>query len=127
MRTHETNPSLIRELQTIKEELENNTSDLNGQTFLRLCNLIEQMIINNEAQHMAERYDSGQELEEDRWGNFDLDMEDVKGLILDEIGIGETFYPSDLANKHNLDLRTVMEVMSELAENGQISEKATGL
>ena len=124
MRTHETNTSPIRELQTIKEELENNPSDLNSQT-LRLCNLIEQIIINNEAQHMTERYDSGQELEEDRRGNFDLDREDVKELILDEIGIGEAFYPSDLANKHNLDLRTVMEVMSELAENGQISEKST--
>ena len=55
--------------------------------------------------------------------NFDLDKESVKKIILKEISTGQVFHPSDIANEYDLDLKMVMDVMSELKENEQITEK----
>lgn len=55
-------------------------------------------------------------------GNFNLDKASVRKIILKETSVGQIFYPSDIADKHNLDLETVMDVMSELKENGQVVE-----
>ena len=72
---------------------------------------------------MIEDYDSVQMQENAGENNFDLDKESVKKIILKEISVGQIFYPSDIANEHNLDLETVMDVMSELKINKQIVEK----
>ena len=56
--------------------------------------------------------------------NFDLDKENIKKIILKEISIGQAFYPSDIANKYNLDLKMVMDVISELKESKQITENS---
>ncbi len=56
--------------------------------------------------------------------NFDLDKESVKKIILKEVRIGQVFYPSDIANEYNLDLETVMDVISELKESKQITENS---
>jgi hypothetical protein len=50
------------------------------------------------------------------------DKESVKKIILKEISIGQIFYPSDISDEYNLDLKMVMDVMSELKENKQIVE-----
>ena len=55
--------------------------------------------------------------------NFDLDKESVKKIILKEISISQVVHPSDIANEYDLDLKMVMDVMSELKENKQITEK----
>ena len=55
--------------------------------------------------------------------NFDLDRESVKKIVLKEISIGQAVHPSDIANEYDLDLKMVMDVMSELKESEQITEK----
>ena len=55
--------------------------------------------------------------------NFDLSKNDVKKMILKEISVGDEFYPSDIADKYNLDFQTVMVVIDELKENKQVVEK----
>ena len=54
----------------------------------------------------------------------DLTKEQIKSLILQEIAIGQVFYPSDIADKFGLDLVVVMDVISELEKEGKL--KNTG-
>jgi hypothetical protein len=72
---------------------------------------------------MMESYGLVQIQENTSEDNFDLDKESVKKIILKEISIGQIFYPSDISDEYNLDLKMVMDVMSELKENKQIVEK----
>lgn len=46
----------------------------------------------------------------------------VEGTILQKIKIGEKFYPSSIANKYDLDLEAVVNVMSKLEAKGVITE-----
>ena len=71
---------------------------------------------------MMESYGLVQIQENTSEDNFDLDKESVKKIILKEISIGQIFYPSDISDEYNLDLKMVMDVMSELKENKQIVE-----
>ena len=49
--------------------------------------------------------------------NFDLDKEGVKKLLLKELSSGQVFWPSDMADKHNLDLQTVMAAVADLIKS----------
>ena len=63
------------------------------------------------------------QIQDDEHGdNFGLDKESVKKIILRETKAGQIFYPSDIANEFNLDLKTVMDAVYELKENKQLVE-----
>lgn len=91
---------------------------------LELCNLLERVLTRQYTfQQILESHGLDQIQQDNGEDNFDLDKESVKELILKETRVGQIFYPSDLANDYGLDLKTVMEVMSELKESKQIIEK----
>jgi hypothetical protein len=114
-------------LEYIKKEFQNSTH-VNLDDFkylgLELCDLVERILKNNDEkiQRMMESYGLVQMQENTSEDNFDLDKESVKKIILKEISIGQIFYPSDISDEYNLDLKMVMDVMSELKENKQIVE-----
>ncbi len=117
----------MQTLEYIKKEFQNTTS-ANSNNFVylggELCDLLERVLRNQDkVQHMIESYGLDQIQENNSEDNFDLDKENVKRIILKEISVGQVFYPSDIANEYNLDLKMVMDVMSELKENKQIIEK----
>ena len=117
----------IYRLDYIKKEFQNSTytnSDDFKYLGFELCDLLERLLKNNDdkIQQMIESYGLVQIQENTSEDNFDLDKEHVKKIILKEISIGQIFYPSDIANEYNLDLKMVMDVMSELKENKQIVE-----
>ena len=110
----------------IKKEFQNITS-IDSDKFqylgVELCDLLERVLKNNDkTQHMIENYGLVQMQENTNENNFDLDKESVKKIILKEISVGQIFYPSDIANEYNLDLKMVIDVMSELKESKQIIE-----
>ncbi len=117
----------ILRLDYIKKEFQNSTH-VNLDDFkylgLELCDLVERLLKDNDEkiQQMMENYGLAQIQENTGDDNFDLDKESVKKIILKEISIGQIFYPSDISNEYNLDLKMVMNVMSELKENKQIIE-----
>ena len=53
----------------------------------------------------------------------DMPPSQIKDLILKEVTIGEPFYPSDIAMKHNLDFDLVLEVIDELRNEGRIRNR----
>lgn len=110
----------------IKKEFQN-TSSANSDKFqylgVELCDLLERVLKNDDkTQHMIENYGLDQIQANNGEDNFDLDKENVKRIILKEISVGQIFYPSDIANEYNLDLKMVIDVMSELKESKQIIE-----
>ena len=113
-------------MEYIKKEFQNTAhTDLDNFRCLgiELCDLIEGVLKNNDkTQQMIESYGLIQMQENTSGDNFDLDKESVKKIILKEISVGQIFYPSDMANEYNLDLKMVMDVVSELKENKQIVE-----
>ncbi len=116
--------SIIVQLQRIKNEFQNGQSEPSNQTFLGLCDLIERMIRDNEEiRHVMESQDLEEAQEDYSQDNFNLDVKAVKDLILEKISMGDVFYPSDVANRYNLDLMTVTEAISELREDGKVSVK----
>ncbi len=91
---------------------------------IELCGLMERVLKDNDKkQQMLESYGLVQIQEITDENNFDLDKESVRKIILKEISMGQIFYPSDICNKHNLDLEMVMIVINELRESGQIINK----
>ncbi len=117
----------IQRLEYIKKEFQN-TSSTNSNNFVylvsELYDLLERVLKKQDkVQRMIESHGLDQIQENNGEDNFDLDKENVKRIILKEISVGQVFYPSDIANEHNLDLKIVMDVMSELKENKQIVEK----
>ena len=56
---------------------------------------------------------------------FDISKDEIKDTILKATKVGEIFYPSDIANKFGLDLKTVIEVIDELKREGNISDNQT--
>lgn len=56
---------------------------------------------------------------------FDISKDEIKDMILKATKVGESFYPSDIANKFGLDLKTVIEVIDELKREGNISDSQT--
>ena len=103
-------------LEYIKKEFQNTApTDFNDFQYLslELCDLLERILKkNDETQHMIESYGLAEIQENNDEDNFDSDKENIKKIILKEISIGQIFYPSDIANEHNLDLEMVMNVMS---------------
>ena len=114
-------------LQYIQHQFQKNEySDINSLTYLtsELCELMERMLTENKTLWDIVKIHGLDETQASKdEDNFDLDKESVKKIILKEISIGQVFYPSDIANEYNLDLKMVMDVMSELKENKQIIEK----
>ena len=117
----------ISRLDCIRKEFQNSTH-INSDDFaylgLELCGLVERLLENNDEkiQQMMESYGLVQIQENTGKDNFDLDKESVKKIILKEISIGQIFYPSEISDEYNLDLKMVMDVISELKENKQIIE-----
>lgn len=54
-----------------------------------------------------------------------LTKDQVKQTILQATKIGDVYYPSDLASKFGMDLKTVVEVIEELKQEGKFKEKNT--
>ena len=52
--------------------------------------------------------------------NHDMTQDQIKELILKEVSIGESFYPSDIAIKYGLDFDTVTEVVDRLSSEGRM-------
>ena len=117
----------LQTLEYIKTQFQDSASNpINLTKFvdlnLELCSLLERVLTRQYTfQQILESLDQIQQ--DNGEDNFDLDKESVKELILKETRVGQIFYPSDLANDYGLDLKTVMEVMSELKESKQIIEK----
>lgn len=53
-------------------------------------------------------------------GFQEISLSDAKELILNTIDSGEIFYPSDIAERLNLDLKLVIEAINELKKEGRI-------
>ena len=56
---------------------------------------------------MVEEQERKQMIEFDPDNNLDLNKEQMKEILLKEIKIGQTFYPSDIAHDRGLDLMVV--------------------
>ena len=56
--------------------------------------------------------------------NFDMTQDQIKELILREVSVGESFYPSDIAVKHGLDFDAVLEVVDRLRSEGRMETSA---
>ena len=52
----------------------------------------------------------------------EMSVDEIKKLILDEVGVDKPFYPSDVALKHNLDYDAVLEAVEALRRDGRIRE-----
>ena len=52
----------------------------------------------------------------------EMPKDEIKKLILEEMGGGNPFYPSDVAQDHNLHYDAVMEAVEELRKEGRITE-----
>lgn len=50
---------------------------------------------------------------------------DIREALLENIKIGQIFYPSDIANKYGFDLMSVMKVIQDLKEEGKFIESKT--
>ena len=53
-------------------------------------------------------------------GSSDMTRDQIRELILEEVGVGESFHPSDIAVKHGLDFDTVLEVVDRLRSEGRM-------
>ena len=106
----------------LKKSFANKSTNLDRfrDSCLELCNLLEKTIKDNERIKVSLKNNLVQ-MQDDDDNNFDLDKKSVKKIVLKEISIGQTFYPSDIANKYNLDLKTLHDVITELKEDKQIS------
>lgn len=56
--------------------------------------------------------------------NYDMPVDKVKEIILKEY-TKETFYPSDVSEKHGVDLDTVDEAIKQLREEGHVAEPSS--
>ena len=112
------------ELKRIRDSLSNVTKEPANftETLLSVCNVLE-FILKNQQTEYVEDYSLKPLPKGSDENNFDLDYEGVKNIIQNEISIGQVFYPSDVADKYNLDLRTVMSVISDLIKDGKMAEK----
>lgn len=54
--------------------------------------------------------------------NYDMTPRQIKAMILEKIGVGEPFYPSDLAIEQGLDFDAVIKAVEMLREEGRIIE-----
>ena len=52
-----------------------------------------------------------------------MTAEQVRKLILDNYELGESFYPSDIADKHGLDYDTVLEAIEMLRKERRIKDE----
>lgn len=52
----------------------------------------------------------------------EMPVDEIKKLLLDKMGGGEPFYPSDIATDYNLDYDAVMEAVGVLRKEGRIKE-----
>ena len=52
--------------------------------------------------------------------NYDMTASQIRGLILEKMGPGKPFYPSDLAMEYGLDFDAVLEAVGMLREEGRI-------
>ena len=115
--------SPILKLEILRERFEGAVPD-NQDEFMQLgaelCDLLEVVLRNEWAVESSEPEKMSESNIED---NFSLSIEGVKKIILEDVRPGQVFYPSDVADKHGLDLRTVVEAVNELKEGGQVSEK----
>ena len=114
------------ELEHMREALSHMTTEKSDDLIELLSSMFDLMEIilkNQSSERIIEDRDLKPMPEDNSDNNFDLDQESVKKIILEEITIGQVFYPDDVAAKHNLDLRTVMSVISDLKENGKMAEK----
>ena len=120
--THEQNTDTLKYIKKRYQNPNANLDDIKDRG-IELCALMEKVLKDNEqTRQMLESYDLDQMQEITGEDNFDLDKESVKKLILKELSIGQVFYPGDIANEYNLDLKTVMDVMSELRASKHIAE-----
>lgn len=63
--------------------------------------------------HSFEEYDE----------NKTITVEEIQEYILNNIKVGQVFYPSDIADKLGTDLMTVMNVVKKLKEQDRIGKK----
>ena len=54
--------------------------------------------------------------------NYDMPVGEVKDIILGEYTKGEMFYPSDISEKHGVNLDTVDEAVEQLKKEGHIAD-----
>lgn len=66
--------------------------------------------------------DCGLNIQENDSDNLELNNEQIKKIILNDIKIGQVFYPSDIAIKNNMDLAKVVEVIEELKKENKLTE-----
>ncbi|WOV93007.1 MAG: hypothetical protein R1F52_07880 [Candidatus Nitrosoabyssus spongiisocia] len=101
-----------------------NSVDSLFHAYLELNTLLTRILLENKSltrfiqQNLADNY-----VESINMDNFELDKTEVKKLLLHEIKIGEVFYPSDICKKYGLDLKIVVDVISELKQQGRFMEK----
>lgn len=55
--------------------------------------------------------------------NHDMTPNEIKDLILAEVGLDKPFYPSDLAEEYGLDLDAVYEAVDILRKDGRVVER----
>jgi len=90
------------------------------QAYVKLYEMMEEL----QAENQAIRTMLKREIQEESCIMIpNISFEEIKEMILQEIKVGEVFYPSDLANKFGLDLKTVMEVVNNLKTEGKMIEK----
>lgn len=63
-------------------------------------------------------------LDESGPDNYDMDPEQIRQLILKNYKLGESFYPSDIADKHGLDYDAVLEAIDLLRKERRIKDEA---
>jgi ribosomal protein S25 len=96
--------------QRIEQHMEQNTDQLK----LLIDSIIEdKLAVKIEQQHTFN--ESTQEV-----NSLITDTNIIKDIVLKEIKIGQVFYPSEVADKFNLDLIAVMNVLNELRMQGNL-------
>lgn len=55
--------------------------------------------------------------------NHNMTPNEIKNLILTEVGLDKPFYPSDLAEEYGLDLDAVDEAVDMLRKEGRVAER----
>jgi len=55
----------------------------------------------------------------------DVTPDHIKNYILENVKIGEVFYPSDIADKLGIDMQTTMEIINSLKKEGKLGNFKT--
>lgn len=91
--------------------------------YQELHSLVERLLDDNRSLWEFIKQDELEDLQESvSTNNFDLNKEQIKNILLKEIEIGQVFYPSDISDEYGLDLKSVVEVLAELKQQGHLVE-----